>query len=339
MDFKQLFIAALALLPAQQAVAKKASSDEIEALNQCILSQAMSGDENRTMKEVRQYCEQQIGGLSQLDKRIARERVTEENRNVLTPHHRNYILPVSYIKNPNNRPFNRFMEKGDQEGEPLDNVEAKYQISLKLPLYHDFEDKDQAIYMGVTLQSYWQVYNKDISSPFRETNYEPEIFWINFLDDENVLWGDEMAFVLGISHQSNGRSQPNSRSWNRIYANFIWEYDGFVFSFKPWYRLPEDDKPEPNSAKGDDNPDIHKYMGYFELSGAYRFNNDHEVGMMLRNNAGGDNRGAVQLDWSFPITGRVRGYAQYFNGYGESLIDYDAHIQRLGIGIAITDLL
>ncbi|KZN57516.1 hypothetical protein N473_06435 [Pseudoalteromonas luteoviolacea CPMOR-1] len=339
MDFTKRSATLLLALCAQSAHAASTSEDEVAALNQCILNQTISGDDTRTIKEVRAYCEQQVSALSQLDKRMARERVTEKNRNVLTPHHRNYILPVSYIKNPNNRPFDGFADKANKEGEPLDNVEAKYQISLKLPIYHNFKDQDQAIYMGVTLQSYWQVYNKDISSPFRETNYEPEIFWVNFLDDENVLWGDEMAIVLGISHQSNGRSQPNSRSWNRIYANFIWEYDGFVFSFKPWYRLPEDEKPEDNLAKGDDNPDIHKYMGYFELSGAYRFDNDHEIGMMLRNNAGGDNRGAVQLDWSFPITGRVRGYAQYFNGYGESLIDYNAHIQRLGLGIAITDLL
>jgi phospholipase A1 len=47
----------------------------------------------------------------------------------------------------------------------------------------------------------------------------------------------------------------------------------------------------------------------------------------------------VQLTWSYPILGNLRFYAQYFNGYGESLIDYNAHTERLGIGVALNDLL
>jgi phospholipase A1 len=314
--------------------------DEIDLVKQCVINELINADDNTLVADIKEKCSKLEAAekFSLLDQRMARERVTQKNRNVLTPHNRNYILPVSYISQPNNRPFDGIKAISDEQGEPLDNFEVKYQLSLKVPVYTGFSDPDQAIYTAFTLQSYWQFYNKDISSPFRETNYEPEVFWVNFLDDENVLWGDEMAVVIGLSHQSNGRSQPNSRSWNRLYANFIWENRGFVFSFKPWYRLPEDDKPDPLEAKGDDNPDIHKYMGYFEFSGVYR-QGDHEFGFMVRNNLNSDNRGALQLDWSFPLWGRLRGYAQYFNGYGESMIDYNADIQRFGVGILLTDIL
>ncbi|MGB1271881.1 MAG: phospholipase A, partial [Endozoicomonas sp.] len=109
---------------------------------------------------------------------------------------------------------------------------------------------------------------------------------------------------------------------------------------KPWWRIPESEK-EPgreNDSQGDDNPDIHQYLGYGELHFGYRLG-EHNLGMMIRNNLDGDNRGAVQLDWSFPINQRFRGYIQYFNGYGESLIDYNDSANRLSLGIMLTDWL
>ncbi|HEY5644667.1 MAG TPA: phospholipase A, partial [Pseudomonadales bacterium] len=91
-------------------------------------------------------------------------------------------------------------------------------------------------------------------------------------------------------------------------------------------------------SSGDDNPDIHRYMGYGELLLAYR-RQDQVLSMLLRNNLMSDSRGAVELNYSFPLTDKVKGYVQYFNGYGESLIDYDRKVERIGIGFAINDFL
>ena len=78
-----------------------------------------------------------------------------------------------------------------------------------------FVEGDQ-VFFGFTLQSWWQIYSDEISKPFRETNYQPEFFYfapINFHP-----FGGNSAIIIGAEHQSNGRSQLLSRSWNRLYV-------------------------------------------------------------------------------------------------------------------------
>ena len=78
-------------------------------------------------------------------------------------------------------------------------------------------------------------------------------------------------------------------------------------------------------------------MGNIEVRGAYKFNR-HTISMMLRNNLqSGFSNGTFEVDWSFPIYRRVRGYAQYFNGYGESLIEYHESTNRIALGVSLTD--
>jgi phospholipase A1 len=135
---------------------------------------------------------------------------------------------------------------------------------------------------------------------------------------------------LGAVHQSNGRYGIQSRNWNRIYADFIFEYGNYYLSLKPWYRM--------QSGGQDDNPDIEKYMGHGEIRAVYA-GGHHTLSIMLRNNFEKSNYGAAELNWSFPMNRRVKWFIQYFNGYGESLIDYNARVNRLGLGIAFTDWL
>jgi phospholipase A1 len=239
-------------------------------------------------------------------------------------HRSNYILPVAYNHSPNEQPFEEA-----STGDEVKATEVKFQISLKIKLWQDILGKDMDLWLGYTQQSFWQLYNFADSSPFRETNYEPEVL-LNFRTNFRFLGMTGRTINVGINHQSNGRSEPFSRSWNRIVGNLGLENDNFILLLKTWYRIPQ-------STEDDDNPDITDYVGYGEVWGYYLWNKQR-FGVMLRNNLKShNNRGALQLEWSIPIFEKVGVYIQYFNGYGESLLDYNHSVNRIGIGFILTD--
>ncbi|MEO3681425.1 MULTISPECIES: phospholipase A [Shewanella] len=271
---------------------------------------------------------------SLVDERVKGELATSEKPFVITPHKANYLLPVTYQTRTNSLPFEI---KYPDEDFSIDNLEAKFQISFKFPIMYNVFGDNGHLFFAYTNQSYWQVYNEEASSPFRETNHEPEVFML-FNNDWKIAGFTNSFLGVGAVHQSNGQTNQLSRSWNRIYGSAIFDRGPFALGLRVWWRIPEDAKEDINSAKGDDNPDIGSYMGNFELTGVYGLD-EHRFTMLLRNNLRDNNRGAVELTWSYPIIGTLRVYTQYFNGYGESLIDYNHHNQRIGIGIALNDLL
>lgn len=319
-----------------------------DAMQDCLLRKLDSGPENITARQMRDACRAELANpplatapastapvstapMSAARERVLRERSTEWSPYVLSAHKQNYILMYTHADEQN--PI--YTTSGDQE--LAEKEEIKFQVSFKFPLTQDdlFVEGD-AVHFGLTLKSFWQLYNDDLSAPFRETNYNPELFYTMPLHLD--LNGADTALRLGGEHESNGRTQLLSRSWNRVYAQMFYAKDNYIVSLKPWYRIPEDDKDSPLDADGDDNPDIDDYMGYFELNGAIKFKNI-EFTSLIRNNLRSENHGAVELGVSFPLWGRLRGYAQYFNGYGESLIDYDHKMERIGVGVLLTDFL
>ncbi|WP_144392786.1 phospholipase A [Pleionea sediminis] len=264
-------------------------------------------------------------------KRIKNELDAYDNTFAIIPHKVNYILPFTYLDNPNEAPF-------ADSNRSLMNAEVKFQVSFKVPVIKStFFGDNGYLFFGYTSQSVWQAYNTDESSPFRDTNHEPEIMMM--FTTEQSFWGTRIPLVtFGISHQSNGQSGNLSRSWNRLYTNILLEYENFYISFKPWWRIPERQKENEFDVKGDDNPDIDDYYGYFELR-AFRKINENELSIMIRNNLRSDNRGAVEINYSYPFSKKVRGYVQVFHGYGETLLDYNYRNTRLGIGIMLNNWL
>lgn len=266
-----------------------------------------------------------------LDKRLKEEDWDNYSPFTLLPHKNNYLLPVSYAKG-----LNPTLDR-DGDSAPTERFEAKYQLSLKTPLWTRIYKDQGYLFFAFTQQAYWQAYNSAISSPFRETNYEPELI-LAFPHFYGVDEAASRIISISLSHQSNGRAGELSRSWNRIKLNWVGSIGDVFVSFSPWYRIPESAKAFEGDPRGDDNPDINDYMGFFELSAAYK-NNTETYRVMVRNNLKNDNKGALQLSYSRPLNKYLRWYAEVFTGYGDSLIDYDRPVTRFGIGFELNDVL
>lgn len=247
------------------------------------------------------------------------------------PHRRMYIMPLTWLHNPNQSPQTPSRER-TRIDEELANEEIKFQLSFKLPILTGLFGEKTQMWFGYTQVSLWQAYNDSESRPFRETNFEPEVFIRHDLALD--LGPGTLDYVsVGFNHQSNGRPEPLSRSWNRLIGEVVYSSNRWAFSLRPWVRVPE-------STADDDNPDIEEFLGYGELNALYQTGRDHTLGLRVYNNVGSGaekNRTSGEFSWSFPLGGTLRGYIQYYNGYGETLIDYNHRVNRVSFGFLLND--
>ena len=289
-----------------------------------------------------------------LAQRWGYDREPKETRFDLRLYENNYLIARS-SSSPNSSPY-----KPGPDGTPeygtvpidLEHPELKFQLSLKARVL-DFslkpdgakeEIKDAiGLWLAYSQQSQWQAFNNTQSSPFRESNYQPEAI----VSIHPQLFGEDRAdfdwhwrvFNVGFGHQSNGQDSPLSRSWNYLFAQLGFEHDRpdsqWAFVVRPWYRIPE-------SRTTDDNRDLIDYYGYGDIRATYH-GCKVTASLTLRGNPR-TGKGAAQLDASFPFWPfsedplyPLQWYVQVFTGYGESLIDYNWRQTTAGIGVRVND--
>ncbi|MEZ5357706.1 MAG: phospholipase A [Candidatus Zixiibacteriota bacterium] len=204
-------------------------------------------------------------------------------------------------------------------------TEAVFQISAKHRIF------DLPIYFAYTQISFWQAYDHKNSAPFRETNYNPEFF---YRTKKFSFHGGQIGADIGFEHESNGQKPPISRSWNLLYICPYFANTNVLLYIKFRYRIPEDDKEFPEEAVGDDNPDITDYLGYNDLHLLLRTYQRHILHLMVRGNLSTGNGGVI-LTYSVPVP---KSHMSFFtirvsHGYGESLVDYNKSLTRIGLGI------
>ncbi len=256
----------------------------------------------------------------------------------------NYFLPLTFdTRNPDTIRDEDIRTHEDPEVRERQNLAMKFQISLQVPFFARLTCPYQFFLVAAfTQKSFWQLYDTEGSRPFRETNYNPEIFF--FFPTVYRESGFRIQLkVSPWSHESNGRERGVlDRSWDRIYVEPTLLYrTRMQGALKVWYRLPErQPKNEEDEIAVDVNPDIEDFYGNSELRLRYYWNgkgttNEVMTGMMARRNFSTGN-GAIQLDFTYRIE-EVHLYYQYWNGFGESLIDHRVHIVKHGIGLMFYD--
>lgn len=259
---------------------------------------------------------------------------TKANRKgtfLLTPYKPVYFLVGNYSNNRNQAPksINPTYQVPDSNAANWNDVEFKFQISFKSKIIQGMFWNYGDLWMAYSQTSRWQIYNQTESRPFRETNYEPELI-VNFPINVWVL-GLKMRMVgVAFNHQSNGRSLPLSRSWNRIIGHLGFDTKTSLLELKAWYRLNDTD---------DENPEIMKYIGATEIVFAKSIHG-HQISVNLRQPYQiGFSKGSIQADYSLPISGRFKAHLQIFHGYGESLIDYNHKQITIGLGFSLINWL
>ncbi len=211
---------------------------------------------------------------------------------------------------------------------------AKFQFSFKYKLA-DLGDKTasatlNSLQLGYTERSLWDV--TSVSSPFYDTSYMPELFWewIKFpaRRQSGFSWN---GFQLGVKHESNGKGGDDSRSVNIAYLRapfFAGPVDGWHLILFPevWTYL-------------GDGEDVAEYRGYGQIRGSFGQAKGPHLAFAVMVGKG-LHHGSIQLGLTYPVhvgffDSSMFVLAQYFNGYGESLLSYDQKSESLRLGIAL----
>lgn len=266
------------------------------------------------------------GVTQSMSERWELDSVNQRGTFLVTPYKPVYVTAGRWSNSPNVQPTSENPYYSLPFKVDYNNYEAKFQLSLKTKTLQNIFWGHGDLWVGYTQKAHWQIYNAKLSRPFRELNYEIEPI-LNFATRIPLAGFQIRMFGVAFNHQSNGRTLPLSRSWNRIIFHAGLERKNWQIYLRPWIRLPD---------KDDENPAITSYIGRGEAVVIYKLG-QHELSLIGTHTLrfGNNNRGSIQGSWVFPITGNFKGQLQVSEGYGETLIDYNHKQTTIGLSISL----
>lgn len=204
------------------------------------------------------------------------------------------------------------------------NSDAKFQVSIRQRLTNSTLPFKTYFFLTYTQKAFWNVFQD--SFPFRDLNFNPSLGFGRALVRHDRFLG---TIMLQFEHESNGKDGLDSRSWNKVSfgTNFMFT-DRWTFHAKAWIPI----------VDGDNNKDIVHYSGWGLFGMEYSSPKKKYNASLFVNKRGGVNLNAnIIANFSVRLFSDDSQYLflEYYNGYGESMLDYKQYRQRLRFGIVI----
>ena len=204
------------------------------------------------------------------------------------------------------------------------NSDVKIQISFQQRLTKSTLPWNTYLYLFYSQKAIWHVFRNSL--PFRDLNFNPGIGLSRFIIIKNRLVGKA---TLMIEHESNGRDATASRSWNKISI----AGDAYISPFlmahaKYWIPI----------VDGQYNRDILRYSGIYQAGFQAKSLDDKwvlDMTLIKRKGWNFNFNTVVQLGYRINHNSNQFIMLQYYNGYGESLLDYKQYHSRIRFGLLI----
>lgn len=241
------------------------------------------------------------------------------------------IITDSLRQEFNNGPYftlyrdNYFAVGTDPVRKPTsNNSDVKFQISIAQRLTKATLPGNTFLFLTYTQVAVWDVFKN--SMPMHDFTFNPGIGISKPLFSKDRYVGKA---TLLIEHMSNGRDSINSRSWNRIaFSANIMIDEQLTVNGKFWIPI----------IDGENNRDILKYAGVYQ-AGFVVTSRDKKFGgsvqLTKRGNWKLDFNTSVQLFWRPWKAANEYFFLEWYNGYGENLLDYNQFHNRLRVGLLI----
>lgn len=205
-----------------------------------------------------------------------------------------------------------------------ENTNVKFQISVRQKLTKSTLPLGSYLYLCYTQKAFWNVLEE--SFPMKDLNFNSGIGLAKPIFKNGKYLG---KVILQLEHESNGRDSVESRSWNRLSLGAdVLMSNNLLVHAKVWVPF----------VDGENNKDLLKYVGLFQVGAELSSNDRRWKGSLVltkRKTWKLDFNTVVEISWQFSKKADWNLFAQYYNGYGEGLLDYSQFSSHLRAGIVI----